>query len=296
MLAAIPFPNLSPEIFAIDLFGIHFALRWYAMAYLVGVVIGWRLSVMALRRAVLWRNDTPTMSPDDAEDLMTWIIVGVIGGGRLGYVLFYKPAYYLAHPIEIPMVWQGGMSFHGGFIGVCIAVFFWSRAGNRSLSAVADMLALSVPPALFLGRLSNFVNGELWGRQTDLPWGVIFPSEAAQSCPDLVLACARHPSQIYEALLEGLILGALLLWLAFRRGGLRMPWFLTGVFMAGYGLSRSFVEFFRQPDAQFVSEANPLGLYLHINGYGITAGQLWSLPMIVIGLWLIWRAHRTPAA
>ncbi len=300
MQAAIPFPDfLSPEIFSVSLFGTEFALRWYALAYIVGILIGWRISVAAVRRSGLWPGDRAPMTQEQVEDLLTWIIVGVILGGRLGSVLFYNFGYYLQNPAEIVMIWRGGMAFHGGFLGVVVAVWLVSRKHGAPLGQVADMLAISVPPALFLGRLANFVNGELWGRPTDAPWGVIFPDVASQqNCGEVAMGlCARHPSQLYEAVLEGLILGALLLWLAFRRGGLKTPWLLTGIFFAGYGIARFCVEFFRQADAQFVTPGNPWGHVVRLGDWGITQGQLLSLPMIVVGLALIvWARRRTGRA
>ena len=288
----IPFPQISPEIFSVTVFGIELALRWYAMAYIVGILIGWWLVVQALKRPHLWSADTSPMAPGKAEDLLTWIILGVILGGRLGYVAFYQPSYYLQNPGEILMVWQGGMSFHGGFAGVIVASWLYFRRHGVPLLSGADVLAISVAPGLFLGRLANFINAELWGRPTDLPWGVIFPGQAAQACEQLAGACARHPSQLYEALTEGLILGAVLLWLAFRAGGLKRPGLALGVFLAGYGFARFAVEFVRQPDAQFISEGNPLGLAWQIGGYGLTMGQILSLPMIVLGLYFIATAKR----
>jgi phosphatidylglycerol:prolipoprotein diacylglycerol transferase len=292
MLAAIPFPNLSPNIFSISLFGMEFALRWYAMAYIVGIIIGWRIIAAALRRPALWSKDTSPFSPEQAEDLLTWIVVGVILGGRLGYVFFYQPAYYLQNPLEIPAIWTGGMSFHGGFLGVVLLAYVWTRRNKVAVWPLADSLAIAVPPALLLGRVSNFINAELWGRPTDAPWGVIFPGEAAQACEGIIAACARHPSQLYEAALEGLILGALLLYFAFRRGLLKRQGAATGIFLAGYGMARFAVEFVRQPDAQFVTLNNPLGLAWQVNGYGLTMGQFLSLPMVLVGLLLIRRALR----
>lgn len=292
MIAAIPFPQISPEIFAFDLFGFHIALRWYAMGYIVGIAIGWQILKYVLNRPQLWPLDQAPMSAAKLEDLLTYIVVGVIAGGRLGYVLFYQPAYYLANPIEIPQIWTGGMSFHGGFIGVVVAVYLFSLRHKVPLAQLSDGIALSATPAILLVRLANFINAELWGRQTDLPWGVIFPTQAAQSCATAEGLCARHPSQLYEAGLEGLLLGAVLWVLATRRGALKMPWRLTGVFFAGYGLARFTVEFFRQPDAQFVTEGNPLGLAYHLGGYGLTMGQTLSLPMILVGLTLILWSRR----
>lgn len=291
MQAAITFPDLSPELFSISIFGMEFALRWYALAYIAGILIAWRMGILALRRPALWRDETPPMKPEQLEDLLTWIILGVILGGRLGYAFFYQPAYYLSNPVEILMVWRGGMSFHGGMLGVVAAAAIYAWRQKIDALPLADLIAHAVPPGLLLGRLANFVNAELWGRPTDLPWGVIFPGAAAQDCPGIDGLCARHPSQLYEAALEGLLLGVLMLWLVYRRGGLRFPGRVTGLFLAGYGLARFAVEFVRQPDAQFVSEGNPLGLALQMGGLGLTMGQILSLPMIALGLWLMARAR-----
>ncbi|MFY0310344.1 prolipoprotein diacylglyceryl transferase [Leisingera sp. D0M16] len=294
MQALIPFPDLSPEIFSIAIGSFEFALRWYALAYIVGIVIAWRLAVAALRRPALWPASQPPMRPGQVEDLLTWIILGVILGGRLGFVLFYQPGYYLANPAEILKIWQGGMAFHGGLIGVVLATLIYAARHNIPKLQIADLVAHTVPPGLLLGRLSNFINAELWGRPTDLPWGVAFPGQAAQDCGQaLGELCARHPSQLYEAILEGLILGALLLYLAWRRGAFHTPGRLLGVFLAGYGLARFIVEFFRQPDAQFVTPGNPLGLAWHIDGIGLTQGQALSLPMIAIGLYFLIRARQS---
>lgn len=292
MSTGLPFPNLSPEIFSISLFGMEFALRWYALAYITGILIGWRIAVSAVKRPGLWAADTPPMRPEQVEELLTWVIVGIILGGRLGFVLFYQPAYYLANPGDILAIWQGGMAFHGGLIGVVVAALIFCLRQGIPLRPAADMMALATPIGLFLGRLANFINAELWGRPTELPWGVIFPGTAAQACGQAAgELCARHPSQLYEALLEGLLLGAVLLWLAFRRGALRTPGKIVGLFIGGYGVARFLVEFVRQPDAQFVSTDNPLGLAWHIGGFGLTMGQLLSVPMVLVGLWL-WTSAR----
>jgi len=296
MYAAFRFPDFSPELFSISLFGFEFALRWYALAYIVGILIAWRLGVMAVRRAALWPGNTPPMTPTQIEELLTWIILGVILGGRLGFVLFYQPAYYLQNPVQILMVWQGGMSFHGGMLGVVLAGWVFARRHALNIASSADLIAHTVPIGLMLGRLANFINAELWGRPTDLPWGVIFPGPYAQDCPDIAGLCARHPSQLYEAALEGLVLGALLLWMAYKRNGLKLPGQITGIFLAGYGTARFLVEFARQPDAQFVSDGNPLGLAWQLGGYGLTMGQILSLPMIALGLWLIVQARRKATA
>ena len=293
MSTGLPFPNVSPELFSISIAGMEFALRWYALAYIAGILIAWRIAVSAVKRPALWAGDTPPMRPEQVEELLTWVIAGVILGGRLGFVLFYQPGYYLQNPMEIVAVWQGGMSFHGGLIGVIVAALIFSLRHGLPLKPTADMMAMATPPGLLLGRLANFINAELWGRPTDLPWGVQFPGQAAQSCGQaLGEICARHPSQLYEAVLEGLLLGAVLLWLAFRKGALKTPGRIVGLFIGGYGIARFVVEFVRQPDAQFVSEGNPLGLAWQIGGYGLTMGQILSAPMIAIGLYLWISARR----
>lgn len=300
MQASIPFPNISPEIFSISLFGAEFALRWYALAYIVGIVLGWWIAKTAVKRAALWAADTPPMTPKQIEDLVTWVILGVIIGGRLGIVLFYQPAYYFANPSEIIKVWNGGMAFHGGLLGVIVATYLFCRSQSLPLLKTADMMALATPSGLLLGRIANFINGELWGRPTDMPWGVIFPaygpSDPVLVCGDTITEfCVRHPSQLYEAALEGLILGAVLIYLAFRGKALKFPGFVAGVFFAGYAIARFIVEFFRQPDANFQSVDNPLGLAFHMNGYGLTMGQVLTLPMLAIGLFLIWQSKRRVA-
>ena len=294
MLAAIPFPNISPELFTVEIGGVAFSLRWYALAYIVGILIGWRIAARALTVPGLWRGQAP-MTSNQLDDLLAWIIIGVLAGGRLGYVLFYQPAHFLANPADILMVWRGGMSFHGGFLGVAVVLFAFSRRTGADLGGIADVLAFCVPPGLFLGRLSNFVNAELWGRPTDLPWGVIFPGHAAQDCPDVTDLCARHPSQLYEAALEGILLGLLLLHLAFRRGWLKSPWAVTGIFLAGYGAARFLVEFFRQADPQFISLDNPLGHAIRLGEFGLSMGQVLSLPMLAAGIALAVLARRRPA-
>jgi len=289
---ALPFPDISPEIFTIELGSFAFSLRWYALAYIVGLIIAWRIVVGLVKRPALWGEAGAPMTKEQPEDLLTWIILGVVLGGRLGYVFFYQPAYFLSNPADILKVWEGGMSFHGGFLGVVVAGLAYCWKYKLPALRVGDAVAVSAPAGLMLGRIANFINAELWGRPTDVPWAFAFPGQAAQDCPGIEGLCTRHPSQLYEAGLEGLALGLLMLWLAYRRGWLMRPGAMIGVFLAGYGLARGFVEFFRQPDALFVSEGNPLGLAWQIDGYGLTQGQALSLPMIVLGLYMIARAKR----
>lgn len=291
MQAAIAFPDISSELFSVELFGVTLALRWYALAYLAGLIAGWKIVQTLMRRPTLWPGDSAPMAAERTEDLLTYIVLGVILGGRLGFVLFYQPGYYLQNPAEIVKVWEGGMSFHGGFAGVIAAglLFCW-RNGVRPV-LLSDAMALVAPIGLFFGRLANFVNAELWGRPTTLPWGVIFPGDAAQTCDGMVPGtCARHPSQLYEAGLEGLALGLLLFWLV-RRGALKHPGRITGVFLLGYGLARFLVEFFRQADAQFITPDNPLGHVMGGATIGLSMGQLLTLPMIAAGLWFLQRSR-----
>jgi phosphatidylglycerol:prolipoprotein diacylglycerol transferase len=226
------------------------------------------------------------MSIENADALLTYLIIGVIVGGRLGYVIFYNLQYYLSSPIQIIRIWDGGMAFHGGFIGVIIAVILYCRFNEISLWACSDLIALSTPPGLFFGRVANFVNAELWGRPTNMPWGVIFPGGRAQECEGVIGSCARHPSQLYEAGLEGLLLFIVLIFFS-QNGALRRSGLITGVFAAGYGASRFYVEYFRVPDPQFLSFDNPYGYAFGQSGFGVTMGQALSLPMIFVGLLLI---------
>jgi phosphatidylglycerol:prolipoprotein diacylglycerol transferase len=292
MAFAIPFPDIGPALFSVEVFGTTLALRWYALAYIAGIVIGWRIIVAAVRRPALWPHDRAPMTPAQVEDFLTWAVLGIIAGGRLGYTLFYQPDHYLSHPIEILYVWQGGMSFHGGFLGIVAAGLWFCRRNGIPPLQLSDALAIAAPAGIMLGRLANFVNAELWGRPTTLPWGVIFPGERAQDCPGIAGPCARHPSQLYEAGLEGLLLGLLLLWLAFARGWLKRPGALTGLFLAGYAAARMFVEFFRVADQQYITPDNPLGHVVRLGEAGLSMGQLLSLPMLLAGLALLLLARR----
>lgn len=261
----IAFPAIEPEIFRIG----PFALRWYAVAYIAGIVIGWRLALRVVEMPPRF------MSRMAIDDFVAWATLGVILGGRLGYVLFYKPGYYLQHPLEILALWHGGMSFHGGMLGVICAtlLFAWRRGIN--LLAMGDVVALMAPIGLFFGRLANFINGELFGRPTDVAWAMVFPSDP--------LRLPRHPSQLYEAALEGLVLFAVLAALAWRTDARRHPGLIGGVFLIGYGLARIVCEFFREPDAH-------LG-FLYA---GATMGQLLCVPMLLAGAFLVVQARRQP--
>jgi len=292
MLLAIPFPDLSPTLIEIPLGPITLPIRWYALAYIAGIILGVWMAGRALARPALWQNETPAMTKERLEDFTTWLIIGIILGGRLGYVLFYEPAYFIENPGDILRVWTGGMAFHGGFLGVLLAGLIFARKHSISIPKLADLAALCAPPGILFGRVANFINAELWGRPTEAPWGVIFPGVRAQDCPDVEGACARHPSQLYEASLEGLVLGLILIWLAFSRGWLRTPGAICGFFLAGYGVARFFVEFYRVADAQYINPDNPLGRVLFIGEFGLSMGQVLSTPMILIGLSFIVIARR----
>lgn len=262
----LPFPNFDPVLIAIG----PFAIRWYALAYILGILIGWAYARSLIRSERLWKGPAP-MTPADFDDFILWVTLGIVLGGRAGYVLFYNPTYFAAHPLEIFQLWQGGMSFHGGFLGCVAAVLLFAHRSNIPALALGDITCAVAPIGLFLGRIANFVNGELWGRPTDVPWAFIFPD--ADALP-------RHPSQLYEAALEGLLLLALLAF-AVRCGALQRRGLVSGLFLLGYGLARIFVEFFREPDPQ-------LGF---IWG-GLTMGMILSVPMAMAGLALALAARR----
>lgn len=265
MLFTIPYPAIDPVLIELG----PFAIRWYALAYVVGLLLGWRYVryVSGLRPRI--------MTHEQIDDLLVWITLGVIIGGRIGYTLFYRPGYYVFNPLEILAVWHGGMSFHGGLVGVLVAGWIFSRRRGLHPLRVGDAVAAAVPIGLFLGRLANFINGELFGRPSDVPWAMVFPRGGP---------VPRHPSQLYEAFLEGSAL-FVILWLLFRQEEIRRrPGLIGGVFLAGYGLARIVAEFFREPDAN-------LGYLLG----GLTMGMLLSLPLVALGLYLIARARRQPA-
>lgn len=253
-MLSLAFPAIDPIAISIG----PIAIRWYALAYIAGLLLGWKY-------VVYYCTKTPNiMSKRDVDDLLFWATLGVILGGRLGYILFYNLDYYLDNPANILKVWQGGMAFHGGFMGVIVAVILFARKRNISILAVLDAAAVATPIGLFFGRIANFINGELYGRTTDVAWGFVFPNGGPEP---------RHPSQLYEAALEGLILFVVLFILSRKAFVRHRPGILGGTFVAGYGISRIIVEFFRQPDAQ-------LG---YLAG-GITMGQVLSIPMVLAGI------------
>ena len=286
---AIPYPSIDPV--AVQLGPV--AIRWYALAYIVGILLGWWYSRRLVSNDRIWGR-VPRPTPLEMDDFILYATVGIVIGGRVGYVFFYNPGYYLYHPVEALQVWKGGMSFHGGFLGSMVAMWLFQRGREFSLWSLFDIFTASATFGLFFGRVANFINAELWGRPSNVPWAVIFPGDAASICPDgWVGACARHPSQLYEAGLEGIALFLLLLW-AIRRGALARPGRVIGLFLIGYGAARIFVEQFRQADGQFVAPDNPHGHVIRLAGeWGLSMGQVLSLPMLLAGLaLLVWSGRR----
>ncbi|MCF8533987.1 MAG: prolipoprotein diacylglyceryl transferase [Reyranella sp.] len=261
----IPYPEIDPVLIQLG----PLAIRWYALAYIAGLVLGWRI----MRRVC--EQPPAILSPLKIDDFLLWAAMGVILGGRLGYILFYKPGFYLDHPLAILTVWEGGMSFHGGLLGVIVAILAFALRNGVHPFMLSDLVSIVAPIGLFFGRLANFINGELWGRVSDVSWAMIFPRGGP---------LPRHPSQLYQAFFEGVLL--LLAVVAVWRftDGRRRPGLLTGVFCFGYGLARIAGEFFREPDAHLGYLWGPL-----------TMGMLLSLPMLAFGGWLIVRAYRQPA-
>ncbi len=264
---AIPFPLIDSIAVSIG----PLAIRWYALAYVLGLVLGWWLARALCRNEGLWRGKPPL---DDAgvDDFLLYMAGGIVLGGRVGYVLFYNPAYYLQNPLEALMLWHGGMSFHGGLIGCILALVLLSRRAKAPMLSLFDLACVVTPVGLFFGRIANFVNGELWGRVSDVPWAMVFPDGG----PD-----PRHPSQLYQAALEGALLFALLM-IAVRMGALKRPGLVSGLFFTFYGLFRIVGETFRQPDA-----------HIGFLAFGLTMGMLLSVPMVLLGLFFIFRARRS---
>ena len=262
-------PFLFPDIDPIALELGPFIIRWYSLAYIAGLIGGWQYCMYLSTKVPL------VITRKQVDDFLVWNIIGVIVGGRLGHVFFYYPGYYLANPVEIFEVWKGGMSFHGGMLGVTAAMFLYAWRQGLNVLWLSDLVSVAVPMGLGLGRVANFVNQELWGRVTDVPWAVIFPRAGLEP---------RHPSQLYEAALEGIVLFAILFYLTHAKQARLRPGVLTGTFLIGYALSRSLVEAVREPE---ILEATL--------PFGTTWGQWLSLPMALFGIYLIWRAFKKPA-
>jgi len=270
-LYALPFPVIDPVLISIG----PFAIRWYALSYIAGILLGWLYARAIIRNERLWGGQPP-LTVADFDDFVLWVTLGIIIGGRAGYVLFYNLPYFLENPGQIFQLWHGGMSFHGGFLGCVAAVVLFAWHRGISILSLGDITCAVGPIGLFLGRLANFINGELWGRTTDVPWGMVFPTGGP---------LPRHPSQLYEATLEGLVLLAILAILV-RKGALRRPGLIIGVFAVGYGIARSICELFRQPDPQ-------LGFLWG----GLTMGILLSVPLVLAGIaFIVVALRRAPLA
>jgi phosphatidylglycerol:prolipoprotein diacylglycerol transferase len=274
----LPFPNFDPVLINIG----PLAIRWYALGYIIGILGGWVCARAIIRSERLWGGKAP-LTVADIDDFILWITLGIILGGRIGYVLFYNPTHFFAHPADILQLWKGGMSFHGGFLGCVLAVIAFARHRGIAILSLGDIVCGVAPIGVFLVRIANFINAELWGRTTDAAWGVVFCNARIQAanngmCPAGLLP--RHPSQLYEATLEGLVLFVVLA-VMMRGGALKRPGTILGAFCLGYGLARTICEFFREPDAQ-------LGFLWG----GLTMGMLLSLPLMIAGVILIMAARR----
>jgi phosphatidylglycerol:prolipoprotein diacylglycerol transferase len=279
-----PFPDIDPIAFSVGPLAIH----WYGIAYVAGIVLGWLYARRIAANDALWPGNVSPITRTQLDDFIVWAAVGIVLGGRIGYILFYDLQAVIQDPVRAVQIWKGGMSFHGGLTGTTVAMILFARRNGIPVWSLFDLVAAVVPFGLFFGRIANFVNGELWGRLTDVPWGVIFCNarlrEATGYCP--AGEFVRHPSQLYEAGLEGVVLLLVLAGLVYGMRALKAPGFVCGVFICGYAASRIFVEFFREPDAQ-------LG-YLAGTDW-LTMGMLLSLPMILLGLWAMLRARRQAA-
>ncbi len=272
-LFVIPFPAIDPVVIKVG----PFAIRWYALSYIVGIFVSWWYSKRLVRDTALWGPAGPPMKPIDIDDFVVWATLGIILGGRTGYVLIYDLPRFAANPLEIFALWHGGMSFHGGFLGMMLAMTLFARSRKIRVWSFIDVIAPGVPLGICLVRLANFINGELFGRASDAPWAMIFPQGG-----DL----ARHPSQLYEAGLEGIVLFIVLRLFTHRYHHLATTGFVSGIFCTGYGIARTFSEFFREPDIQIGFLAG-----------GLTMGMLLSIPMILFGAGLlVWSVRRKPAA
>nr|WP_174459599.1 prolipoprotein diacylglyceryl transferase [Neorhizobium vignae] len=269
LFALMPFPNIDPVAFSIGPLAVH----WYGLAYVAGIMLGWFYARRLAANGSLWKDGQSPITAAQLDDFLVWVAAGIVLGGRIGYILFYDMGSVAANPIRAIEIWNGGMSFHGGFIGATIAMIIFARRNAIPVWSMFDTVAAVVPFGLFFGRVANFINGELWGRLSSAPWAVVFPTGGPFS---------RHPSQLYEAGLEGIVLLLVLALLIFRFKALKVPGTIAGTFVIGYALCRIFVEFFREPDAQ-------LGYLLGTNW--LTMGMVLSLPMIAAGVWAILRAR-----
>jgi phosphatidylglycerol:prolipoprotein diacylglycerol transferase len=260
-ILVLPFPAIDPVAISVG----PFSVRWYALGYLVGFFGGWAYAYALVRADRLW-GETPRPNAETLIDLVLYAMLGTVIGGRLGEVILYEPAYYAAHPLEIVAIWNGGMAFHGGLIGVLLAIWYYAHRFKISFLTVADLCAAFAPGGVFLVRIGNFINQEHWGRPTDVPWAVVFPDVDEKP---------RHPSQLYEAGLEGLLL-LIVLAIVAQWGGFKRPGLMTGLALVCYGMARIAMEFFREPDPQIEQLS-----------YGLTMGMVLSLPMVALGIALL---------
>ena len=265
---ALTFPEIDPIAFQLG----PITVRWYGLAYMAGLMFGWYYMRLLIQNERLWRGGKSPITDENIDDLLLWVTLGIVIGGRLGFVLLYEPTYFLANPSEILAIWHGGMSFHGALIGVSLAAYIFAKRNNIHLLSLGDLLCAATPIGIALGRIANFINSEHFGRPTDAPWGMVFPNGG----PDI-----RHPSQLYEAALEGLALFLFLRFLTHNQFELKHPGTIAGAFFIGYGCARIFCEIFRVPEAVHALNLGP-----------ITTGQIYSLPMIGIGLIFLWLARR----
>jgi len=271
VLPVLPFPAIDPVLISIG----PLTVRWYALAYIAGIIAGWFYARAIVSSQRLWGGPAP-IAAIDFDDFVIWITLGVILGGRIGYILFYNFPHFASHPVEIFELWNGGMSFHGGFIGSLVAIVLFARRRRIPTLSLADVIAAVAPIGLFLGRVANFINGELWGRPADVPWAMVFPNGGP---------VPRHPSQLYEATLEGIVL-FVVLGVLVRAGALKRPGLVTGAFAVGYGCARITCEFFREPDLQ-------LGFLWG----GLTMGMLLCIPLILAGIaFLVYASTNEPIA
>lgn len=270
-LLAIPYPNIDPVAISIG----PLSVKWYGLAYMAGLLIGWWYVKRLVTTSRLWRNSKSPLDAVMMDDLLLLVTLGVVVGGRLGHVLFYEPTYYLSNPVEILKIWQGGMAFHGGVVGVTLALWAFSVWRKVSIFSVADVVTAAVPIGLFFGRTANFINSEVVGTVSNVPWAMAFPGYGPEP---------RHPAMLYEAFFEGAVLFAILAWLVWKRGALRMPGYTVGAFLLGYGVFRIFCELFK------IEEYG-----LPFPGVPITRGMLYSVPMVLLGAYLMWRAKQVAA-
>lgn len=277
-MLAIPFPEIDPVAFSIG----PFSVKWYGLSYMAGLLLGWLYIRRLLSTPSIWPGNTAPFAVAKVDDLLVYMTVGVILGGRLGSVLFYEPQYYLANPLEVLMVWKGGMAFHGALLGCGVAIWLFAKRNGVSMWSTMDVCAATVPIGLFFGRLANFANGELFGRPTDVPWAMIFP-RVVETYPQFaaIEPTGRHPSQLYEAAAEGLVLFLVLRLLTHTLKALHRPGVVVGWFLVGYAVARSTCELFRQPDP---NHAFTVGL--------LTPGIVYCIPMLLLGVLFLHLARK----